>query len=128
MLDQEKNKRAESLTNLCHLLSVLYSLLFCVQWLSSLPRANRLSIFFLRWFFLTWFLSSSFFFKYVVCSELYVIEYNLFKEASLTVQHSPVLPELGGWSCVRCCSEPLHLSGAGSFAGLRAGCVGLSVQ
>ena len=58
----------------------------------------------------------------------YVIEYNLFKEPSLTVQRSPVLAELRGWSCVCCCWEPLRLSGAGSFAGLQAGRVCLSVQ
>lgn len=70
----------------------------------------------------------SFFFKYMVCSELYIIKYNLFKEPSLTVQRSPVLAELQSWSSVCYCSEPLHLSGAGSFAGLQAGCVGLSIQ
>ena len=33
-----------------------------------------------------------------------------------------------GRSRAPCCSEPLQPSGAGRFAGLQAGCVGLSVQ
>lgn len=110
MLDQEKNKSVESLTDLCHLLSVLYSM-FCVQPLSSLPRANSLSIFLVRWFFSTWsFFVGFFFFKDVVCSKLYIIEYNTFKEPNCTVQ------DCCGWSSV-----------CYSFAGLQAGVVDHSV-
>lgn len=131
MLDQEKNKSAESLTNLCHLHSVLYSLLFYVhdclacQGLIDCPSS------FVRWFFLTWFLLWSFFFLNVFCSELSLIEYNIFKETSLKVQHFPALVELHdrslSWSFVCCCSDQLQLSRA-NCSEVWAGCVSLSVQ
>lgn len=102
-------------------------------WLSSLSRANRLSIFLCKMVLSNMVsLVVSFFFLNVFCSELRLIKYNTFKEPSLKVQRFPVLVELHdrslSWSFVCCCSDQLQSGRANCSAELWAGCVSLSVQ